>query len=232
MVFLAGLLDDSRKDTENAIRKFLFQFGAAALIVFGADFVFSISNTPWIDHLVSFFWVVGITNSFNLLDNMDGLSGGVALFVALALCTLSMEANQTGLAIVLICLAGSYLGFLPLNFHRTHKVFQGDAGAMGAGFILSVIALKLVMVYSTKSATIPAGVTALIFSVPLADTLWVIFYRTINKKKFWIGDNNHLSHILSRSGLKNTKAVLVLWQIAVIAAILALAIAKSQISNT
>ncbi len=170
-------------------------------------------DAPIITSIVSVFWIVGLINSFNMLDNMDALSGGVATICALflaavALCFASNPISgepQYFLAGFLLLLAGSICGFLTLN-RPPAKMFMGDGGAYFIGFILATSTISITFVgESTPQTAIFAPLC--ILAVPLYDTISVVTIRLRNGASPFVGDKNHYSHRLVALGLTKAQAV-------------------------
>lgn len=174
-------------------------------------------DIPVIPGLISVVWIVAMINSFNMLDNMDGLSGGVAFLSSVFLATvllISPEGEngnpQFFVAGLLLVLAGSILGFL---FHNRPpaKIFMGDAGSYLIGFIIA--AATLLATYTGYQSKSPHGILAPIFvmAVPMYDMLTVIWIRIRSGKSPFEADKNHLSHRLVDLGLSKTQAVLTIY---------------------
>jgi UDP-GlcNAc:undecaprenyl-phosphate GlcNAc-1-phosphate transferase len=117
-------------------------------------------------------------------------------------------------------MCGALVGFLPWNFPNA-RAFLGDAGSHLVGYLLAVMAI--LPHFYTKQEPHPLAVLAplLVLAIPLVDLAQVSLFRTLNRKPFWIGDTNHLSHRLVRAGMSRTRAVLFLWLLAVVAGALA-----------
>lgn len=155
-------------------------------------------------------WIVGITNAFNFLDNMNGLCSGLGAIAAAALAWLNWQSGETVAALLAGSLAGACLGFLPFNWPSA-RVFLGDTGSMFIGYMLAC--LSVVGVY-TRGAEIPGLAVfspLVVFAVPVLDMVLVVWLRLRARRAPWIGDRRHLSHRLVRRGLRPHNAVLVLW---------------------
>ena len=132
---------------------------------------------PMLDQALSLFWIIGITNATNLLDNMDGLSGGVAVVVALFQCAFFLLLEQTALAGISAALAGALLGFLVFNW-KPASIFMGDSGALFLGYTLSVLALHQNYGRS-RSVLVVIAAPVLVMLVPIFDTTFVTLMRLI-----------------------------------------------------
>ncbi len=171
-------------------------------------------------------WIVALSNSVNFLDNMDGLAGGVSAIAALALCVAACVAQQWLTAGVLALLVGALAGFLVLNAPwtagRTARIFMGDGGSLVVGFLLAVLAVRIVFVNPSEPGyalgTSWYGVLAplVILAVPLYDTTVVTALRVAQGRRPWVGDDQHFSHRLVLRGLSRRGAVFVIWALAAI----------------
>jgi UDP-GlcNAc:undecaprenyl-phosphate GlcNAc-1-phosphate transferase len=163
--------------------------------------------------VLTVFWIVAVTNAFNLSDNMNGLCAGLGLIGATAVSVSSLLGRGApDLACGAALIAGSLAGYLPYNYPRA-SVFLGDAGSQWVGYGLSILALLSL----TPAAPLDGGLQwswRLAFgvvAVPLIDMAFVVVSRTWKGQPFWVGDTQHLSHRLARTGLGKAGAVAVLW---------------------
>lgn len=200
---LLGLTDDIAKLPPRA--KLMGQVGIAGLAVY-TGVVFPLTPLFWINAAFTMFWIVGITNALNLLDNMDGLAGGVAL-IASALVVLLADPAQPirGLA---LCVAAAVAGFLVFNVNPA-KVFMGDVGALSLGFFLACACAKTAQPLAGRSAVL--FVPCLILFVPIFDTMLVSVTRRMNGRPISLGARDHSSHRLVWLGLSERQAALLLW---------------------
>jgi UDP-GlcNAc:undecaprenyl-phosphate GlcNAc-1-phosphate transferase len=162
---------------------------------------------------LTFLWLVGITNAINLLDNMDGLAGGVALIASGFLSVFFWRNGYPDLLILSLAIAGSILGFLVFNFPPA-RIFMGDSGSGLIGFALAALAVAR----RTQASNIFAivGVPTLVFLLPILDTGLVAITRILRGKSPIMGGTDHTSHRLVAFGLSERQAVLVLYCIAII----------------
>src|SRR3954466_1890126 len=204
---LLGLMDDIFQVPASA--KFSLQAliaGAAAWA--GIVYPLFASNTANV--VFTIFWLVAITNAFNLLDNMDGLSPGVGLITALN-TALILSAPHDPLSWLAMAFAGTLLGFLIFNFYPA-KIFMGDTGSLFLGFLLACFSvLSAQRISSTISILF---VPALVFFLPLFDMALVSVTRRINGRAISAGAKDHTSHRLVMLGLSDRKAVVTLYAIA------------------
>jgi len=156
-------------------------------------------------------WLVAITNAFNFLDNMDGLSAGVAAICAVALLGASASMGQVFVSSLLCLLLGALLGFLPHNFPPA-KVFMGDAGSTVIGFLLAVASCLTTYVRPGQTYYLyGVFVPLVLMAVPLYDMVSVITLRLRERKNPMVGDRRHFSHRLVRRGMKVPAAVLTIY---------------------
>ena len=150
-------------------------------------------------------WIVGMLNSMNFIDGLDGLSTGIALIAALTLGILSLttDVRQPYVAVLCFALAGALLGFLRYNFQPA-SIFQGTAGVMFIGYILAVLAIL---------GTAKVVVALLVLGVPIIDTFWVIVRRLLAGKSPFTPDRGHIHHRLLDGGLGHRGTVLLIYVI-------------------
>ncbi len=171
----------------------------------------------WVNALVSFLFLIGITNAVNLADGLDGLAGGVVL---LCLCAIALFAAMTGnttVTAVALIDAGAVLGFLRFNTHPA-RIFMGDAGSQMLGF--SVGALGLLATQS-ESSPLSAALPLLLLGLPIMDTLSVMLTRIRQGKSPFAADRNHLHHRLLSLGFAHREAVLLIYMMQVSLVLLA-----------
>ena len=208
-IFLLGLLDDIRGVGFSYKWKFAVQLIAAVILVSSGTRLEFLPH-PLLNMLVTMLWIVGITNSFNLLDNMDGLSSGVAVIVALILATLTIMQGQYFSALVLLALAGSILGFLIYNFNPS-KIFMGDAGSLFIGYTLAALTVSSSYITRQSASQLPVVIPVLVLGVPLFDTFSVMIIRWREHRPLFVGDNSHFSHRLIKLGMTVRQTVLFIY---------------------
>ncbi len=208
-IFFLGLMDDIRGVGFSYKWKFAGQ-GLAALILVWTGTQLEFLPHPGLNVLVTVLWVVGITNSFNLLDNMDGLSSGVTVIVATILGILTIQQGQYFSALILLTLAGSALGFLFYNSHPS-KIFMGDAGSLFIGFTLAALTVSNSYVTTGSVSKLPVVVPILVLGVPLFDTFSVMVIRWKEKRPLFVGDKCHFSHRLVEIGMSMRQAVVFIY---------------------
>jgi len=171
--------------------------------------------------LLTYIWLVGITNAINLLDNVDGLAGGIALITAGLLSYLFWSSGSTSWLVVTLALLGALLGFLIFNFPPA-SIFMGDSGSMFLGFILALLAIVRQPQASNVFAVL--GVPTLLFLLPILDTILVTVTRIMRGQSPVQGGRDHTSHRLIAFGLTERRALVVMYSAALGAGLAGLAI--------
>ena len=166
----------------------------------------------YVSMFFTIFWIVGITNAFNLLDNLNGLSSGIAGISALFIGIMALVNSQIYIAILAFALAGACFGFLKHNFPKA-KIFMGDSGSMFLGFTLAC--LTILGSWETDKISVSLSIPMLVLGYPIFDTTLVTFLRLKEKRPIFIGGTDHSSHILASLGLKKTRAVLIAYVVSV-----------------
>lgn len=209
LLFFIGLYDD--KYGLSARVKFYLQIVIALIIIYKFDIKITlfVPNT-FFSYAITTLWIVGITNSFNLLDNMDGLSAGIALMSSIVFFVAALIAGQVFIAAYLIVFIGVLLGFLWYNFHPA-KIFMGDAGSLFIGFNLAVLTIMGTYFIKGCSYLYPIFMPVLILGVPIYDTFSVMAIRIRNGESIFKPDKNHFSHRLLRLGMSHAGVALFLY---------------------
>lgn len=208
MVSLMGIIDD-RKGLGSTI-KLGGQVVAAGILIYSGVQVQLFGN--WLDIALTLLWVVGITNAFNLLDNMDGLSGGVAMIAAVFFTLLAAMSNQYLVGALAAALAGASAGFLIYNWNPAY-IFMGDTGSLFLGFLLAAVGIKLR--FPSNSSTITWMIPLLVLALPIFDTTLVFISRLRRgKNPLTTAGKDHVSHRLARLTNSRREAVLICYLIA------------------
>jgi len=215
LIMLLGVLDDWR-DLPAKV-KLLGQIAAAAVLLgFGVK-VEWLTN-PFGDGMIylgqwgallTVFWVVGVTNTMNLIDGLDGLAAGVSTIASITLLVVAFGQGQAPIVLLTAALAGSTLGFLKYNFNPA-KIFMGDTGSMFLGYMLAVIAVEGTLKSATTIALI---IPFLALGLPIMDTTFAIMRRLLKGNPIFQADNGHLHHRLLAVGFSQKEAVLFLYSI-------------------
>ncbi len=213
LIFMLGIIDDLH--VLSPWRKLVGQILIAGILAaFGLRIHLFVLNDPYTSTIATIFWMVLIINSMNLLDNMDGLSGGVSIIAAATffLCVQPFEAYFM-VRILLVIFAGAVGGFLVQNLPPA-SIFMGDCGAMFNGFFLGTIAVVGTFHIEGESSRIAVFAPAMALSVPLFDTLSVVYIRWRNGDSIMLGDKRHFSHRLVDVGMRPPMAVYFIFMVA------------------
>jgi UDP-GlcNAc:undecaprenyl-phosphate GlcNAc-1-phosphate transferase len=209
---VVGLMDDVRPLKPQT--KLIWQIVVASIIT-AAGLQLHLTGYPFLDVVITIFWIVGITNAMNLLDNMDGLAAGVAaIAVGFRLVFFLMDGNAEGATLAAVVL-GAALGFLVFNFNPA-SIFMGDAGSLFLGVMVSGLSLVGGWPYSRGLVSVLLF-PVLILLVPIFDTTFVTIARTLAGRPVSTGGRDHTSHRLVALGLSEREAVLVLYVLALAA---------------
>ena len=226
LMFLLGVFDDVR--AVKPLAKLGGQMVIAAIVLWLMP---PITVTGWIvlDRVLAFVWIVGVTNAFNLLDNMDGLAAGVAAIAAFCYLTLLIPENASALTVAIAAFTGAVLGFLRYNF-PPGSIFMGDSGSLLIGGFLATAGIGSTT--DVQSRLIPAALfPVLILLVPILDTAFVTLTRPLSGRSALIGGRDHTSHRLVALGVSERTAVLSLYGIAAAGGALAVALRQLPLGS-
>jgi UDP-GlcNAc:undecaprenyl-phosphate GlcNAc-1-phosphate transferase len=216
-IFFLGLADDILHLRPRT--KLLGQILAAVFVV-GSGVVYPLQQNATVNFLISVLWIVGVTNAFNLLDNMDGLTAGVALISAVYLAIFYGGSGSYDYSLLAVVVAAAAAGFLLFNFNPA-RIFMGDCGSLFLGFLLGSLSLLDVTHVSGVPALVLAPVVVL--AIPVFDTLFVSVTRRLRGQPVSQGGTDHSSHRLVQLGLTERSAVLLLVSLSLISGGVALA---------
>jgi UDP-GlcNAc:undecaprenyl-phosphate GlcNAc-1-phosphate transferase len=227
-----GFLDDVYQ--LKAWQKLIAQI-VAAIIVIASGLRICYINIPFLtlyglndvlSIIITFGWIIGVTNALNLIDGLDGLATGVSAISTLALSVIFILNGSGDLPLILtIALLGGLVGFLPYNFNPA-KTFMGDVGSNSLGFILATVSMiGMAKTYTFMAIILPV----VILGLPIFDTLFAIFRRVSHHKSIMEADRGHLHHKLIDAGLTQKQAVLVLYAVTAVLGILAVVILESSV---
>ena len=223
LVFLLGVYDDLF--SAGPYLKFAVQSVAASMLFMGnlrilyIPVVFGTHQLPWFVGLpLTILWVLAITNAFNLIDGLDGLAAGAALFSTLVAFVVALLTGYSLVTVMTIALAGAILGFLRYNFNPA-TIFLGDSGSLFIGFLLSALALA----GAQKAPTIVAvAIPVVSFGLPILETSLSILRRLIGGRPVFTADREHIHHKLLQHGLTHRQVVIVLYAVSAVFALLSL----------
>lgn len=209
VLHVLGFIDD-RRPLGPAV-KFIVEFIVALAIAGPLQIRIAEFLSPSISIAVTAIWIVLITNAFNFLDNMDGLSAGVAIIACAIFGVTSLLAGQIFVPAMSFVVVGVLLGYLFFNFPPA-SIFMGDAGSLVVGYLLSVLTI-LTTYYDPQRGLTPVGLLAplVILAVPLYDVISVVMHRVRQGENPLRGDRRHFSHRLVRRGLSERGAVLTIY---------------------
>ena len=234
LVVALGLIDDYKNLPAKI--KLLGQIGAAAVLVLLFDVRIDFVTDPFGDYIylewfaipATMFWLVGLTNTVNLIDGLDGLAAGVSAIASFTILLVALEQHFTLVAVVTAALAGAALGFLKYNFNPA-RIFMGDTGSMFLGFMLAGISVT----GAFKSvAAIALIVPILALGLPILDTTFAIVRRVRGGVPIFKPDKGHLHHRLLNVGFTQCQAVLLMYVISALFGLSAIALTavSSQIA--
>jgi UDP-GlcNAc:undecaprenyl-phosphate GlcNAc-1-phosphate transferase len=212
LIFLLGLWDDVKSLKANW--KFTVETVAAIWLYFGGYGIHKVGlihggqTLEWMYCLpLTVLWVLLITNAFNLIDGLDGLAAGSAVFSTMVVFVMSLIAPNPLVALFAVALVGATLGFLRFNFHPA-TIFLGDSGSLFIGFMLAGLALA----GSQKAPTIVAvAIPVVSLGFPILDVILAVIRRFLAGKPLFDGDKSHIHHKLVKRGLSQRNAVLTLY---------------------
>ncbi|OGR76523.1 MAG: hypothetical protein A2X32_12145 [Elusimicrobia bacterium GWC2_64_44] len=204
VMFALGLIDDFRKPNGLGVRvKFVVQFAVAIFTVYYGIRLHFI-HPDYLNFVLSVIWIVGVSNAFNIVDIMDGLSAGQAALAAFGFLLIALPSESIYVNFAAAALAGAAAGFLPYNFSKKFKIFMGDSGSLVCGYLLAVLAL------GTRYTDVnPLGVYAPLFilAVPIYDTFFVSFMRLRRGLSPFVGSKDHFALRLEKLGLSRRRIV-------------------------
>jgi len=215
LVLLLGIYDDLRG--ANAIVKFvglgliasLFYAMGGRIEALAVPFVGAVHFPPVIGFLLTVFWLVSISNAFNLIDGMDGLATGAALFSSIVILVVALSGGHLVMSVVTIVICGALAGFLRYNFNPA-SIFLGDSGALFVGFLLASLSLM----GAQKATTAIAVITPILaFGLPVVDTTVTMARRLIGGRPIFQGDGEHIHHMLLARGWSQRRVVLILYSV-------------------
>jgi UDP-GlcNAc:undecaprenyl-phosphate/decaprenyl-phosphate GlcNAc-1-phosphate transferase len=194
--------------------RLLVHIGVGLMLLWGGMNISVYIDSPLLRGIVTVLWITGLINSFNMLDNMDGLTAGVAMIIAAAFCVVALQTGSYLVAGMLCCVIGAGGGFLLYNFNPA-SIFMGDSGSTQFGYLLAVLTVQFTFFRADRphfeSPFFPIIVPLLMFGLPLFDTITVVWSRLREGRSPWEGDTNHFSHRLVALGMSKRQAVLLIY---------------------
>jgi len=211
IIVLLGLIDDFGVLTPEV--KLVGQIIAAFVLIKSGTMIYLTFIPFWLRLFLTGLWIVGITNAFNIIDIMDGLSAGVAALAALTLSVVALTNGKLTVAIMAVALGGAALGFLRYNFNPA-RIYMGDTGSMFLGYTLAALSIGNTIGSYTKTNFFGFLAPVLILGVPIFDTMLVMFFRFRRGQSMFHGSNDHYAVRLKRIGWSVRKIVLVSYLVA------------------
>lgn len=216
IIVLLGLIDDFGVLSPKV--KFLGQIIATLVLIKSGIRIDIIFFPEWFDVLLTFLWIIGITNAFNIIDVMDGLSAGIAAIATFILFIVAMINGNPLIAVFTIALTGSLIGFLKYNFHPA-RIYMGDTGSMFIGFMIGALAMIGKYTLFNKIGFL---VPLVILGIPVFDTLFVMYIRFRRGLSIFRGSNDHFALRLRRWRLTVRQTVLLSYLIGAVLGLFAL----------
>jgi UDP-GlcNAc:undecaprenyl-phosphate GlcNAc-1-phosphate transferase len=213
LVTLLGAYDDIRG--AGATLKFV-ALGIAGTIFYAMGgrienlsipFAGSVHLPMVVSYLATIFWIVGVTNAFNLIDGIDGLAAGAGLFASLVVLSVSLMLGHPHVTVVALVLSGALIGFLRYNFNPA-SIFLGDSGSLFIGFTLAALSLQGAQKASTAVAI---AIPIMAFALPVIDTAFTMVRRFLSRKPIFQGDREHVHHMLLARGWSQRRVAFVLY---------------------
>jgi len=225
IILLLGVVDDI-VDLSPKYKFIIQMVPALIVIIYNSDLInsFIVNQLKIFDLLgyllypILIFWIVGVTNSINLIDGLDGLACGISFMALVTFLILGLRQNLEALSLISIALAGSILAFLKFNFYPA-KIFLGDSGSTFAGFMLASIGVLWVLNSGNAFFIL---IPMIILALPIVDTLSAIFRRYRGHYPIFQADKGHLHHRLLTRGIAHKNVVFILWGISAICSVIAL----------
>jgi UDP-GlcNAc:undecaprenyl-phosphate GlcNAc-1-phosphate transferase len=229
IILLLGVVDDIANLSPK--HKFIIQMIPALIVIlYNSDLINNVIANQlkgfdlfgYLLYPILIFWIVGVTNSINLIDGLDGLACGVSFIALITFFVLGLKQNLEALGLVSIALAGSMFAFLKFNFYPA-KIFLGDSGSTFAGFILASIGALWVL---NSGNIFFIFIPIIILALPIVDTLFAIWRRYQEHHPIFQADKGHLHHRLLGRGISHKNVVFILWGISAICSVIALILAS------
>ncbi len=221
LVSFLGIWDDRRG--LRPLLKLVGQIAAALILVMTGVQVRLLGNQV-LDVALTVFWTVGITNALNLLDNMDGLSGGVGAVASAFFLLLAAMSGQYLVGSLAAALTGACIGFLYYNFNPA-SIFMGDAGSLFLGFVLAAVGIKLR--FPSNIPAVTWMIPVLVLGLPIFDTTLVVISRLRRGVPIYVGGKDHVSHRLVAMGWTQREAVLGLYLVCCALGVLAMFVSQA-----
>ena len=217
--FILGLADDAYNT--NPLVKFIGQLSCAFILIL-SDVYIKVMGVPAFDFLITIIWVIGLMNSINMLDNMDGITTSISICIITGLIVVvfvkELHVNNFNL-VMMVGVLGSLVGFLYFNWNPS-KMFMGDTGSQFLGVFLAACGIEYFWGYRDNTGDIlelkQFVIPMLMFIVPLIDTITVTMCRLMRKQSPFVGGKDHITHMLFFFGFKERMVALILISISLL----------------
>ena len=229
-IFLAavGLIDDKKNlSASSRLAIQLIVSSLISLILIQGNYGVRLSESQFLDFLVSMIWIVGITNAFNFLDNLDGGASGISVITSATIFALSLLGNQYLIASFSLSICAASLGFLYWN-RNPASIYLGDSGALFIGLMLSVLLLQFEPATSNKFSSI--AIPALLMAIPIIDTSVAVISRLTRGVSIFQGGRDHLSHRFLSLGFSRRQTAFLIWTLGAFFAVIAAVIEQTNFS--
>ncbi len=233
LMFLLGLIDDYKN--LKPIVKLAGQISIATVVYFLgiklsfiSVFLGETQFTGVASYIFTVLWLVGITNTINLVDGLDGLAAGIVAIASICIAYVCYIFGYYASCIPVLALAGGCFGFLPFNFYPA-KTFMGDCGSLYLGFMIAAFSLLQPVKSTTMVAVI---VPSLVLALPLFDTIFAIIRRLVNHKPLMVADKGHIHHRLMKTGMGQRRTVLCMYGVCGIMGIAAILVSRELYKET
>ncbi|WP_372520577.1 glycosyltransferase family 4 protein [Candidatus Ruminimicrobiellum ovillum] len=223
MLLLLGLCDDIKKGGLGFKFKFLVQIIACLIVVYFFDIRINFIENKTLSVIISIFWIIGLSNAFNLIDIMDGLSCGTAAIASFFFFIIALPSEMIYVNFCAVALLAACLGFLPFNLSKSKKIFMGDTGSLSIGFILATVAMG-----TSYTKINPIGIFAplIILAVPIYETIFVSIMRILKGKNPFLGSKDHFPLRLEKMGYSRKQILLFVYILSFIFGIFSYTIVK------
>ena len=224
-----GLWDDIKN--LHPLPRFIGQSIAGLIVAILLVFTNNLGNptgSTLLDILITVLWIVGICNSINFFDNLDGGAAGTTAISAIAISILTLSSDQTFLVALSLVITGATLGFLIWN-KSPARIYMGDAGALFLGVLIAILTVRLNP--ETDSRFTSFAIPILLLAIPILDTTVAVISRLRRGASPFQGGKDHLSHRLIRLGLSRKVTAILLWLLSAIFAAIAIVISFDLFSN-
>lgn len=213
-ISVLGVIDDARN--LDPLKKIIGELIAILILVLSGTFT-KISFFPiWVNILITFIWILFITNAFNLLDIVDGLTSGLVIIISLTFLVISLVNKDFLSSVILTALIGSHLSFLRYNYPPA-RLYMGDTGSLFSGFVLAAVAINIS--YSSLERTIALVTPVLAMSLPIYDTFFLIIMRVKKGKSIFNKTNDHFALRLLTMGNGVRKSIWIMYLFSIFLAI-------------